>query len=237
MLTRGYRALLALVALSAPLGGCLITTTSSGTGGFGGGQTTSSTYTATGATNGTTVTGATVGTTVTGATGTSVSTGATNPNCNGDNGTGLPASRCHQMPNMPSTCPGTGVAPTAVSVCTKGFQIYRSGNWEELEACFEMIPAQTDDQCGSLASSDVGKCINTMYAHACDNADAVNQCTAIATSCAQGNDPNFNTEGCKADLITFSTAGINAYTNCINSSSNVPCAQLHSTCFAQVTSY
>jgi hypothetical protein len=131
------------------------------------------------------------------------------------------------------------MVPPAVSVCHRGFQIYRSGQWEELEACFEMIQATTDNTCGANATMDIGACVSTMYAHACNNADAVTTCDQTAASCATANDPNFKTDACKADLAAFSTTGINAYIACLNDPANkgVACADLHSTCFGVVTSY
>jgi len=225
MLTRRHAFLLSFLGLAVSGPGCVITT---GAGGYGGTSGVTS-GTGNGVTSGTT---SAVGTGVTGSTSTVATTGT--GACTPQTGTGKSESACDNMPNFPKMCAATGGAPDAVTVCHNAFQVLYPGQWEELEACFEAIPATTDDTCGSLASGDINTCVNQMYAHACTaNPNAATKCTAQAQACATSGDPNFATAQCQSDLAPFSDAGINAFLSCAGGS-NATCANLESQCYNQV---
>jgi hypothetical protein len=133
------------------------------------------------------------------------------------------------MAAFPAKCPADNLAPIAVGTCHRGFQLYIPGLWEELQSCFDMIPATTDDTCGTNAVTNVQNCLNTMYTSACANPGADTACDNIAASCASGD--VFETAKCKQDLLPFSTAGLNEYIDCVNNHAADPCSGLHATCF------
>ena len=140
------------------------------------------------------------------------------------------------MAAFPTTCPSDNLPPIAVATCHRGFQIYIPGLWEELQACFDMIPATTDDTCGANATTNTQTCLTQMYNSACANADADKACNDQNTACTN-NGEVFDVATCKQDLVPFSTAGLNQYIDCLNTHTADPCAGLHDTCIGVVQSF
>ncbi len=225
MLTRTQLLTLGLGAIAINAAACVLTTTTDGVGGFGGNGTTSS------ATTGSTSSSTSSTTTTTSSTTTSSSTGG---GCTNPTGTGKQEAICDQMAAFPATCSASQLTPLAVAVCHKGFSLYTAGSWEELQGCFDMIPATTDDTCVDPAmTNNVKACLSTMYADACANSSADTACDNINASCNQG--VAFDVAHCKSDLLPFSAAGVNLYIDCINNHPNDSCDTLHATCFDAVT--
>jgi hypothetical protein len=221
MLTRTHFAALVLGAAALPLTACFLTVTDGSSSGGAGGEDLTTSTTASG--------------TTTAATGTTSSTGTGMSLCTDPAGTGASETKCDEMANFPSSsmCPDQST-PLAIDVCHKGYELYTAGSWEELQTCFENIPATIDDTCATNAQANVQACINTMYTDACANSDADQACNDTAQLCANDNDPNFTTDLCKQDLKPFSTAGLNAYIDCINAHSTTACADLHDTCMNEI---
>ncbi len=223
MLTRTHLLALTVAALTVSATGCILTTSTDGTSVGGAGGSTSNVTSATGTTSSTSTTSSTT---------TSSSTGG---GCIGGNGTGKAEAACDQMAAFPAKCASDNLQPIAVGTCHRGFQIYIPGLWEELQTCFDMIPATTDDTCGTNAVTNTQNCLNQMYASACVNTNADAACDNIAASCSAGD--AFETAKCKQDLVPFSTPGLNQYIDCINTHNADPCAGLHATCFDLVQQF
>lgn len=227
MLTRTRFFGLALAAVAVQAVACVVTTTEDdGIGGFG-----ASTSDATTTVTSTTTNTVTSTTTTTTATTTSTGTGG----CVGPAGTGVTEDECDNMGWL-TQCPDDGSEPQGLSSCHRGFQLFLAGPWEDLQHCLTEIPVTIDDLCGgegSTAETNVQNCINTMYADACSNQNAIDKCNEIAASCTDPSDV-FNTANCQADLNPFSNDGINEYLDCVNASGDVTCADLEDHCLGVV---
>lgn len=212
------------------LAGCFVTVKEDddGFGGFGGDDVTVSTSKGVTVTTDTTATTTTVATTDT-----SSSTGA---GCVGPDGTGLELGECDAVGNI-SECPSTAQPPVANSSCKRGYQIFSAGSWENFLGCLKAIPTSIADLCDEPAATDhVQACTSAMYDAACPNAFADTTCSDVATVVC-GAEGGFDEASCKAQLVPFSDAGINAYRTCIDESTTVPCSALHETCLTQVISF